>query len=332
MKRFAAAGLLLALLPALAPAAPERPDTFISVQLENDFFAGTGDRYYTHGTQLSLLQATTPPDWLAALAERIPFYQAGSQLNLVNYTLGQKIFTPDDTVATARIPGDRPYAGYLYVSAAVLSQIGSNDSVDYGNLFELTLGVVGPSAMGKEIQTGFHDLIGIDSPRGWDTQLQDEPALGLSYSRFWRLVQPVSGQLELGISPHVTAAVGNVHTYGAGGIIFRVGHNLRRDLSPPNIRPGFPGLAYFRAGSTPGWYFYLGFESRLVARDLFLDGNTFKESHHVDKEPLVGDMQFGFVYLFDDLRIAFSNMLRTAEYRTQQTNTHYGAVNLSWRY
>ncbi len=310
----------------------EVADTFFSVQMENDFFANSGDRYYTHGTQLSVSKDTTPPAWLDRLSEWVPFYEKGQQLSLVNATLGQKVFTPSDTRATNIVAADRPYAGYLYASMAVLSQIRSTSQMDHGNMFEITLGFVGPSALSRQSQTNFHDLIGIDSPKGWDNQLADEPALGLSYSRFWRIVQPLTNDLELGVNPQVNFVLGNVYTYGAGGVMFRIGDNLRWDLSPPNIRPGFPGLGYFRSGDSPSWYVFLGFESRLVARDIFLDGNTFKDSHSVEKEKLVGDMQFGLVYLVGRWRLAFSNMVRTKEFATQEVNTHYGAVNISFSY
>jgi len=114
--------------------------------------------------------------------------------------------------------------------------------------------------------------------------------------------------------------------------MFRLGRNLRRDLSPPNIRPGFPGVTYFQNGLQSSWYFYLGFESRLVLRDIFLDGNTFTDSYSVEKEKLVGDMQYGLVYIFDDMRISISNMTRTDEFTTQEKITRYGAITLSFRY
>ncbi len=325
-------GLVISIITAPLCAELPPPDSFISVQMENDFFASSGDRYYTHGTQLSVLKKMAPPAGLERLSEWVPFYEKGQQLSLVNYTFGQKIFTPNDTDETSVVEGDRPYAGYLYFSAAVLSQIHSTAEVDHGNMFEITLGVVGPSAMSRQSQTNFHDLVGIDSPKGWDNQLKDEPALGVSYTRFWRLVEPLSNGLQLGINPHMNMVVGNVYTYGAGGVMFRLGDHLKRDLSPPNIRPGFPGLAYFRGGDEPSWYLFLGFESRLIARDIFLDGNTFKESYSVEKEKLVGDMQFGVVYLVNRWRFAFSNMIRTKEYDTQEDTTHYGALNISFSY
>lgn len=317
--------------PTLSASSAE-DETFTSVQLENDFFADSGDRYYTHGTQLSVLKKQAPPDWLFTLSELIPLYVEGSQLNLVNYRLAQKIFTPDDTEATALVSDERPYAGYLYAGVSLISQIYSSDNVDHGNMAEFTLGVVGPSAMSEQSQKNFHNLVGIDSPNGWDNQLEDEAALGVSYTRFWRLVQPMNGGLETGVNPHMTLTLGNVYTYGAGGVMFRLGERLKSDWSPPTIGPGFPGVSYFRSRGASSWYFYMGFESRLVGRNLFLDGNTFKESHSVDKETLVGDMQFGFVYTLDNWRIAFSNMIRTREYVTQQDNMHYGAVNISYRH
>lgn len=311
-------------------AGSDSPATFVSVQMENDFFASSGDRYYTHGTQLSVLKETDPPTPLWHLAEWVPLYEQGGQQSLVNYTYGQKIFTPDETEATSVVKDDRPYAGYLYASFAVLSQISSSEQVDYGNMFDLTIGWVGPGAMAEQSQTGFHNLVGIDSPQGWDNQLKDELALGLSYSRFWRMVRPVSHGMELGVAPHMALVAGNVYTYGAGGVMFRLGKGLKRDLNSPNIRPGFPGLAYFRQGAEPSWYLFLGFETRLMARNIFLDGNTFKDSHSVVKENLVGDMQFGIVYVFDRWRISFSNMYRTKEFTTQSEPTHYGAVNLTY--
>jgi lipid A 3-O-deacylase len=73
-------------------------------------------------------------------------------------------------------------------------------------------------------------------------------------------------------------------------------------------------------------------EERLVFRDIFLDGNTFVSSHRVDKEPLVGDVQLGFVYMFGDIRFAFSKLFRTHEFKTQTASESYGAINLSFRY
>jgi len=304
-------------------------DEYWSIQLENDFFASSGDRYYTHGTLISLLLMEEPPEWLKGISQFFPAYHTDGIITSVNYTIGQKIFTPKDTNSAVFIENDRPYAGYLYTSAALLSRVGKNNLFETGNLLEFTIGVVGPIASGKEAQTSFHDLIGIDSPKGWNNQLHNELGLGFSYSRFWRVIQPASDSLDVSIIPQLTAAVGNIYTYAAAGAMFRLGTHLNNDLSPPNIKPGFPGIPLFIVKKQHSWYFFAGAETRIIGRNLFLDGNTFQASHSVEKELIVGDIQFGFVFRVGNLRLSLSNMHRTKEYKTQKDDTHYGAVNIS---
>jgi hypothetical protein len=267
--------------------------------------------------------------WLEDVAKFLWVFDTDGVVNGVNYRLGQKIFTPDNTEASAIVVDDRPYAGYLYISAAMLSSVSTKNNVDTGNLIEFTLGIVGPSALAEETQTGVHNLIGIDSPKGWDNQLNDELAIGVSYTRFWREVNQV-GDFNYGMTPHINLVLGNVYTYAATGVMFRFGTHLNNDLAPPNIRPGFPGLSLFRPKSQNSWYFFAGIEGRAVIRNIFLDGNSFSDSHSVDKKLLVGDMQYGIVYQTGNLRFSISNMIRTKEYKTQKDKTNFGAVNVSY--
>lgn len=304
-------------------------DEYWSIQLENDFFARSGDRYYTHGTEVSRTVMGEPPQWLEDMATFFPAFESDGVIRGVNYSLGQKIFTPGNTEATELIADDRPYAGYLYFSAAMLSRVSSQDSVDTGNLIEFTLGIVGPSTLGEDVQTGYHDSIGIDSPNGWDNQLHDELGFGLSYARFWRHIKS-SNSVDYGMTPHVNLVLGNIYTYAATGVMFRFGTHLNNDLSPPNIRPGFPGLSLFKPGRQNNWYLFAGIEGRTVARNIFLDGNTFKDSHSVDKKPLVADLQFGFVFQTGRIRFSISNMIRTKEFEGQKDKTNFGAVNISF--
>jgi hypothetical protein len=313
-----------------AAAAEEEASGYWSFQLENDVFASSGDRYYTHGTQLSYMHMVPEDYWLNDIALKFPFYSSGQYEHAVNHTLGQKIFTPSDTKAISLVKDDRPYAGYLYYTITALARITRNQFYDEGNLMGFTIGVVGPGSGARELQNWYHDSIGIDSPRGWDNQLKNEPALGLSYSRIWSIVLPISNGYEFGVTPHITGVFGNVYTYGAGGVMFRLGTHLKGDLSPPNISPGFPGASFFDLSEKYNWYLFAGHESRIVARNIFLDGNTFQSGPHVDKELVVGDYQFGFAIHFNKMRFAISHMLRTKEFKGQKDNTQYGEINFSF--
>lgn len=322
--------MLVAALPAAHAVDSASQREYWSIQLENDMFSNSGDRYYTHGTEISRAVLGEPPQWLQSMATFFPAFESDGVLQGVNYTLGQKIFTPDNTQATELVVNDRPYAGYLYMSAGLLSRVSRQENMDSGNLLEFTLGVVGPSAQAAEVQTGYHDLIGIDSPGGWDNQLSDELALGVSYSRFWRYIEPLGAGLEYGVTPHVNVALGNVYTYAATGAMLRVGTHLDNDLAPPTIRPGFPGLSIFGSGQHSNWYLYAGIEARAVARDIFLDGNSFRDSHSVDKKPLVGDFQYGVVFQTGRVRVSLSNMIRTREFEGQTQESNFGAINFSF--
>ncbi|MCK4588030.1 MAG: DUF2219 family protein, partial [Gammaproteobacteria bacterium] len=96
---------------------------FWSIQFENDFFAQSGDRYYTHGTEISRTVMDNPVPWIYDIATFFPVFESDGEINGVTYTIGQKIFTPDDTETTGLVVNDRPYAGYLYFSAAMLSRV-----------------------------------------------------------------------------------------------------------------------------------------------------------------------------------------------------------------
>lgn len=306
------------------------PKEYWSFQLENDFLANSGDRYYTNGVQVSRLALGKPAPWLEKVASIFPAYESDGGIEGVNYTVGQQIFTPDDTVSSELVVEDRPYAGYLFFSTALLARVKRDPLYDTGNILDFTIGVVGPASFAEQTQTAFHKLFDVAVPQGWDNQLKNELGLGLSYSRFWRYIKPLAGPLEFGVSPQITATLGNVYTYGAVGVMLRFGTQLYSDLSPPTIRPGFPGFALFKIDKHYSWYFCFGLETRYVVRNIFLDGNSFQESHSVDKEPIVGDMQFGFVFKISNVRLAISNTIRSKEFMAQQNETHYGALNISF--
>ncbi len=328
-----AGGLIAGLLAILGPwpviADTAAPDTYWSVQFENDFLADSGDRHYTNGLQIYRLKMGAPPDWLGRLVAVFPAFRSDGSIVGTHYTVGQQIFTPDDTTAAAVVPDDRPYAGYLYFSANLLARVQHTPDHDTGNLLEFTVGIVGPASLAEQSQTWFHERFGNDVPAGWDNQLANEPTLGIGYSRFWRYIRPLGHGLQGGMNPQISAAVGNVHTYVASGLMFRLGTRLQQDLSPPNIRPGFPGFAYFATDAGFSGYAFAGIEGRFVLRNIFLDGNSFTDSHSVEKEYLVGDLQFGLVLRFGKVRVALSNMHRSREFTTQSRPTRYGAINVS---
>lgn len=321
--------------PAAEPEYPP-PDPLggFNIQWENDAFSlGSSDAHYTNGLRFSYLTGEDKV-WscVAAAARAAPFYPSGGRLR-ASYALGQSIFTPEDISRTDPILDDRPYAAWLY---AAVGLVADNDQIL--DILELSLGVVGPVAQGEEVQKWIHRVIDSPEPMGWANQLQNEFAIQLTYERKWRSLHLLDSlplfrrlKLEWDLTPHFGAALGNVFIYGAGGASVRLGNDLPADYGPPRIRPSLPGSEFFVPTRRLGWYIFAGLEGRAVARNLFLDGNTFKESLSVVKEPFIGDMQAGLALTFSSLRFAFTYVVRTKEFKTQRKADQFGALTLSIR-
>ncbi len=63
--------------------------------------------------------------------------------------------------------------------------------------------------------------------------------------------------------------------------MLRFGRNLEADYGPNRIRPSLSGTSYFNADYLEdpfGFYVYVGAQGRAVAQNIFLDGNTFRDS------------------------------------------------------
>jgi hypothetical protein len=323
---------LLAALLGTTPLAAQQPATdpagSYAFILENDTFSGR-DRFYTNGFLFAWRSPSyNPPEWLRTGTERpgIVFPDGGT----VRWGLGfgQKMFTPEDTLARNPDPTDRPYAGWLYGTATLLSytptQLGS---------LELQVGVVGPAALGEQVQNNTHDLMNIDRAYGWDHQIKDELGVNLIAGRQWRINRPLGGGgLSWGIVPSVAVSLGNVQTYAAAGGMLRIGNELEADFGPPRVRPASAGSVFFQPDGEWGWYAFGALEGRAVARDVTLDGNTWRESRSVDRETLVGDASLGFVVIMPVARLTMTYTHRTKEFTTQREAAQFGSVSIAFRF
>ncbi|GJL78863.1 MAG: membrane protein [Nitrospinaceae bacterium] len=318
-------------------AEPSRLDQsqYFNIQFENDLFGSGEDSHYTHGSRLSYLTSEQPTHFeekiKSTVLAPIPKFFI-PKTRRISFILGQNIFTPDDIARSDLIENDRPYAGWLYLGAGFVTEGGEN--VKFMENLEINLGVVGPAALGEEIQTEWHRLIDVKRPKGWDNQLKNEPGLILFYERKLPL-RPRSKNWNklIDFTPSAGFALGNVATYFAAGLTLRIGYNIPNDYGPPRIRPGLSGSGFFTPKSRFTWYVFAGVEGRAVGRNIFLDGNSYQDSHSVDKKTLVGDLQVGFVVtLFHNFRAGFTNVFRTKEFDGQPEEDEFGSINVSYRW
>ena len=316
----------------------------VTLYSENDkYFAGT-DQHYTNGFKLSALSAdltnfTADPvpravQQVARALDRLVPPGRDCKLGLA---LGQNLYTPADTAATAPQLKDRPYAAWLYASAAFQvyqpPRVFASGARAIARLdtLEVSIGLVGPDALGRQVQNNVHSLLGLAHASGWTNQIHNEPGLDLALERKWR-ISTAHARDDWGADfiPHAGVSVGNVFTFASAGAELRAGWHLPTDFGTNLIRPSGDSNSSRR----PTWsaFAFAAVDGRAVARDITLDGNSFRASPHINKEPFVGDMLGGIALGTRHWQFTYAQALSTKEFKGQVKASVFGSISATLYY
>ena len=336
--------LIVLIIPGTAVAQSEPAESFDSftIYIENDYFAGT-DQGYTGGHQMTWstsfkLNRTDYhlPGWSDSVIRRLPFINDPDKKNAVSFSIGQMVYTPEDILTEELIEDDRPYAGISYFTVGIHSQTDQQECS-----LELDLGIIGPHSYAGAFQNWGHGVTGSDRPNGWDNQLEDEFLIEATCESRWRLAHgDLDHHLNYDIIPHLGGRVGNMAIYANTGAEFRLGWNLPTNFGTCPISAGCEtnnafgsrgggGIEMSRS-SRFGIHFFISCAGRVVLHDITLDGNTFRESHSVDKELLVADIMTGIACDKGNFKFTYSYIYRTKQFKTQDYDTIFGALSMSF--
>lgn len=335
----AASAVGLGTVPAAAQDATSPAETTprsgpsIGAWIDNDLFGGGTDRYYTNGFQLYYVTGDKPAygnlDWLANL---VPWIEPG--VRRYGFAIGQNMYSPSDITKRNPDPTDRPFAGWLYGRLSVIAE-----APRQVNRFDLDLGVVGPASLAEQTQKAVHRVVpGARWPQGWGYQLHNEPGIILSYEHVWRDERPTAvGPFEADLSPHVAGSVGNVLTYAGAGATLRLGGNMPAPVGALIMRPStsipYQDTTEARAGRPAfAWYVYASAEGRAIARNIFLDGNSFRDSRSVNKNPLVAAFQLGLTLRYDRFGFTYAQNFLSPEFEGQKSYSNYGSLRVSYQF
>lgn len=83
--------------------------------------------------------------------------------------------------------------------------------------------------------------------------------------------------------------------------------------------------------STGSWNLFVSVEGRAVVRNIFLDGNSWVESHGVDKRPFVGELGYGLSYTGKmlDIRICPDSEVQRVLWPARAGSLWFGELYLS---
>ena len=308
-----------------------------SLYFENDLFTGT-DSNYTNGVKYVLISPDLSPrakemgnipKKVLGYIHKIPFIRntPAQTSHKVEFALGQNMYTPSDISLHGLIENDRPYAGWTYFATAYHNKSDLSPQRSVMDTVELQLGMIGPASLAEESQKFIHRLRDIGMPNGCDHQLSNEPRVVMAWQRK-RLYHPVEQGFGWDTIFHSGFTLGNVSTYVNGGVEFRLGWNIPKTFGVSLIRPG--GSTRMNQSQHPGVYLLGAVDGRWVVRDIFLDGNTFTDSHSVDKKAFVGDFAAGVALNYNRFMITLTQVLRTRRFEGQPDSHSFGAVCVSW--
>jgi len=269
----------MAALPGAAIA--QTPHT-VSIRADNDAFDfwmlpwNRPDEEYSSGVHITY-DGGDAPWWSRRFQRGTPNCTISTRAcRTARIEIGQDLYTPATSADNPLpAPGSRPNAGWLYLSESARS-LSSTRSDE----LTLTLGVTGPPSLGETMQSLAHRAAPeFNRPSDWSDQVGFEPGVIVRYEQRRAIGSGAERSFGVDVIPRVAISAGNVSTAAELGFQTRAGWHLRHPWLPD---AGGAEIAIFG-----------GLSGRAIARDLFLDGNTFDRGHHVGHEPFVGSGELG---------------------------------------
>ena len=270
------------------------------------------DNDYTFGSEIGFLFT-------------FPYIDSERQTHFLSFSYVWQMYNPKNFHDYELIEEDRPYAGYQYLKTALHRREESQLQT-----LSLQFGFIGPSTKMEQIQNGFHELIGAPLVNGWQHQLKDEMILQLNYSyrKYFEIDQ------KNAFLPDIGFELGNASTKVYAMILYRFGNDTKNDFGTT----GIDNTSYYKIPRTiekiKKWRydFQLSCKTNFIARNIFLDGNTFKDSHKVEKRSFVIEIGYGLNLGYKNWSFGYLRKHLTQEFETQNRHPNYGSLIFGYQY
>lgn len=327
---------------------------FAQFTFENDIFFHS-DRYYTDGFQIMWGKKEGEANLLSRPLERLLCSEdkcPDSRRALYSQKVGQLIYTPVLVTVAAPQPNDRPWAAFLYYGAESLF-VDADPTLTRSIGYQV--GMVGPAALGEQVQNGVHHFSDSDRAGGWDNQLDNEPGIVVTYMVEKRVLRLDARFAHSAIWLSGGGGVGNVATFAGVGAKLAFGRNLPLQINPSQIGPKSLPLTERALVTTENagrygsclrvfsaCYVFVGMDARYIAHNIFLDGNTFQGNNgNIERTPFVYDLVAGVTLAFgpqtfmDGWYLNFARTRRSSEFSSPAGDgavQRFGSITLGREY
>lgn len=281
---------------------------YLRFNYENDFFTGT-DYYYTQGITIELVHPGLKknPFNKLLLFQRNDKSKYGISFNIFGYT-------PTSIEKDEILYNDRPFQANMVVKSLVLNI----DSIKKQRIASsISAGVIGPLALGKEIQTFIHKQTGDAIPRGWQHQIKNDVILNYQLNYEKAIAKYRNNLLINGIAE---AKAGTLHNKISGGVNFMAG----KFIDPYSFSP---------VKKKVNFYLYGQGTVTLVGYDAAMQGGLFnRKSVYTlaanEIERFVFRTDIGMMLNIKKVYLSYSQSHLTKEFKKGLTHS-WGGLSLS---
>lgn len=271
-------------------------ENYFRFHYDNDFFAAS-DKNYTQGYSFELAN----PIFSYNPVNHI-FLKFNGQINSYGVAIEHLGFTPNDFVSPSIQIGDRPFAAALYVKSFATTV----DLIKKRRLSQsLSLGLIGPGAFGKEMQTEIHKLTGNKIPGGWNNQIQNDIVLNYKLD-FEKQLYRYNSLFSL--QSIANLQLGTLFTNASIGINTTFGH-----IDLPFSESGQSSALKLYAYAQPV-ISVIGYDATLQG-GIFTNDNPYIIANE-QIERITGQVDFGLILKYKRLYLEYTRTAITREFKS----------------
>lgn len=288
----------------------------ISLLTDNDLYISTNrDRYYTSGIFLTY-------NYL------VKNNNQNIEKKIFEWQIGHEMFTPISPIVKFISKHDRPFAAHLFTGFNIKRALKNNTIINTS----IKIGVLGPKALGDELQNAIHSLYGFREVTGWKHQIKGAFSVnfGAEYMRF--LGKDETNTLDA--TWVNSTSVGTVYTHVSTGLHLRFGflplQNITNSIAFNTLLNNKATLYNNNAES----FLYFKPTIRYAFYDATIQGSFLNSTSEVTKEliPLVFDMELGFRCTINRFNLGYVFNYNTSKSKNLQTTygNIYGTIILNY--
>lgn len=290
-------------------------DHEFSFSNDNDLYISTSqDRYYTNGMTFGYRYLA---DSTQISAKKI--YQ---------FRLGHKMYTPFKATVSSPELHDRPFASYLYLSGGIAHYFKQGETL----AVDAELGIIGPAAMGRELQDFIHDIYGFRKATGWQYQIKNAFAINIKAQYTRPLWTSINNKLD--IHWLNSGSLGTVFTDISTGVLSRWGfYTLQSSTNSLAFGSNLNGNAEISQNKSE---FFLIFKPSVqyVFHDATIEGSIFRTDNPITFpiNPLVFNAELGIMFTSNRFNFGYSIFYHTKKLQSVRVpeSNFYGNITLRY--